>query len=613
MAGELLKALIITSLAGSVLTIIISLLKPITKNVFGYKWHYYIWLTVLVTMLLPVRFAVLQTNTVRIISENTQQAQYTPHSEIDVSNAAGKYTLPDVYAPSPIEKSSEILANFINNCTSILFLIWLLGIFINLSVSIGGYIRLIQKVHKNSVIISCPELLKYTGRKITVYRCKNFTSPFIMGILRPSLILPDIDLTSGQLDNILMHEMTHFLRYDILYKWAAAIVKVLHWFNPFIYYVSRQINTECEISCDLSVVGNMDEMQKKEYVNTIISLLCANKTKSIPLTTGMTGTKKDLMRRFTMIKNRKTTSKIISALSAMIAGVMLGTTVFASGVLSDITAQNDSLEIIGIDGNIISLVNKPFEAYGQVYVPLREIIYKVGYDDNTCSLQWNSGVIDLTLINYPADNAKWRMKIGSSTLSLRRFRGNEMINYEAANEENSFIFGISLNDAPIVLSNSTAYIPLEQLNYMVYSYTNKRDTVTNQLCEITYKSYDQNNTGSIRTSEYPNTSPEYAVSQFFWLFSNGDFENMKRYCTEDFINTFFGDGHVFGMARAELSGMHVDPLEYAKSSNGFNISVNVTMTPYESSAYDPSKTEESFEVRLLRQPDGRYLINEFTR
>ena len=67
------------------------------------------------------------------------------------------------------------------------------------------------------------------------------------------------------------------------------------------------------------------------------------------------------------------------------------------------------------------------------------------------------------------------------------------------------------------------------------------------------------------------------------------------------------------MTRAELSGMHVDPLEYAKSSNGFNISVNVTMTPYESSAYDPSKTEESFEVRLLRQPDGRYLINEFTR
>ena len=44
MIGELFKALLITSLAGSVLTVVISLLRPITKKIFGYSWHYYIWL-----------------------------------------------------------------------------------------------------------------------------------------------------------------------------------------------------------------------------------------------------------------------------------------------------------------------------------------------------------------------------------------------------------------------------------------------------------------------------------------------------------------------------------------------------------------------------------------
>ena len=46
------------SLAGSLLALIISLLRPITKKLFGYSWHYYIWLCVLLVMLMPVRFNV---------------------------------------------------------------------------------------------------------------------------------------------------------------------------------------------------------------------------------------------------------------------------------------------------------------------------------------------------------------------------------------------------------------------------------------------------------------------------------------------------------------------------------------------------------------------------
>ena len=39
MLGEIFKALLITSLAGSALAAVISLLRPITKKVFGYSWH----------------------------------------------------------------------------------------------------------------------------------------------------------------------------------------------------------------------------------------------------------------------------------------------------------------------------------------------------------------------------------------------------------------------------------------------------------------------------------------------------------------------------------------------------------------------------------------------
>lgn len=75
MIGELFKALLITSLAGSVLAVVISLLRPITKKLFGYSWHYYIWLCVLFVMLMPVRFNVNTTPAPNIATQTVQTQQ----------------------------------------------------------------------------------------------------------------------------------------------------------------------------------------------------------------------------------------------------------------------------------------------------------------------------------------------------------------------------------------------------------------------------------------------------------------------------------------------------------------------------------------------------------
>ena len=75
MIGELFKALLITSLAGSVLAVVISLLRPITKKLFGYSWHYYIWLCVLFVMLMPVRFNVNPMPAPNIATQTVQTQQ----------------------------------------------------------------------------------------------------------------------------------------------------------------------------------------------------------------------------------------------------------------------------------------------------------------------------------------------------------------------------------------------------------------------------------------------------------------------------------------------------------------------------------------------------------
>lgn len=118
----------------------------------------------------------------------------------------------------------------------------------------------------------------------------------------------------------------------------------------------------------------------------------------------------------------------------------------------------------------------------------------------------------------------------------------------------------------------------------------------------------------IKTSQYNNTTPEYTVEQFFYLFSNGDFWNMKRYCTQNCIDNFFRDNSVFGMKKATLQSISKDADDLRKRDffivGEWAALVNVTMTPAENSVFDPNQTETSFYL-ILKQQNGRYLIDEF--
>ncbi len=332
MAIELLKSVLIISLIGSCLTVAITLIKPITKKLFGYSWHYYIWLAVLVVMILPVRFTYSGTKAVDALPETDIKIQTATVSE-PLTAVNNEITVHSPSETQTAQPGSYIITDLFYDWADSIALIWALGILVLLSVKIIGYARLLHRIHKNSVIISCPEIRKYTKRSIAVRMCKGFSSPFIMGIFRPVLILPDIQLSVQQLDNILKHEITHLNRNDILYKWFAVFVKALHWFNPFVYYVENQINMECEISCDLSVVRNMDNTQTTDYVNTIISLISAQKTKNSPLTTGMTGNKNTLKKRFTTIKNKIFVNKRMTVISIVSAVLIFSLAFCVSGFL----------------------------------------------------------------------------------------------------------------------------------------------------------------------------------------------------------------------------------------------------------------------------------------
>ncbi len=603
MISEIFKALLITSLAGSALAVVISLFRPITKKIFGYSWHYYIWLCVLFVMLMPVRFNVNPTPTPSITTQTTQTEQTTVSEQPDaIENIVQADTAQN---PQLLRKTSVIWDRIIYNRMNILAYLWLIGAIALMLLNVVRYVRLDIKIRKTGEVISCPEISEYTDRKINVRIWKNVASPFMTGVFRPTLILPKTELSEEQLHNILRHEMTHFKRHDILYKWFAEFVKCVYWFNPMVWYVSKQIAAECEISCDMSVTKNMTDSEEMSYINTILSLLPTGKSKQLPLTTQMASSKKILKRRFIMIKNKKTTSRFMSVLSAVIAAIMLSTTVFASGVLSDLTTDDYTIEILN-NGEKIELTNKPFIENGEVYVPLRELFEKMGIMSNPENyINWDNGKITVS-INEPSRSVNgyseytYQIEIGQE---IRKILSNpEPINFDVL-------------IVPPVLKDSITYVQLGSVSGVL------NEIYGTHLYKLEYNIFDKNRnditfsvTDALETEKdlREMSDPIRTVELFFKAFYNQDFEKMKRYCTQSCVDNFFGDNYVFGMKKATpLSIATVDNLAEKGYTNGEWIAQpEVKMIPAENSVFDPNQTKTSFYM-ILKQQNGIYLIDEF--
>lgn len=78
-------------------------------------------------------------------------------------------------------------------------------------------------------------------------------SPFVCGMWRSKLVLPRAvteTFTPEQLDLVLLHELAHVLRRDLIWGWIPEIGRVLFFFHPVVHVMCNQIRFERELACD---------------------------------------------------------------------------------------------------------------------------------------------------------------------------------------------------------------------------------------------------------------------------------------------------------------------------------------------------------------------------
>ncbi|MGL5084841.1 MAG: M56 family metallopeptidase, partial [Clostridium sp.] len=164
------------------------------------------------------------------------------------------------------------------------------------------------------------------------------------GIINPKIVLPlkvVENSSSEELKYILLHELCHYKRKDIIMAWVITLVKIIYWFNPIIIVALNIMRKDCETSCDEMVINYLEKNENIKYGNTILNVIkYVNDEKYIAGTTTMVNNKKDLKERITNIaKNKKLGIKTI------IGGALIILVIGGIGLTNKISSKTINLNI----------------------------------------------------------------------------------------------------------------------------------------------------------------------------------------------------------------------------------------------------------------------------
>jgi beta-lactamase regulating signal transducer with metallopeptidase domain len=144
--------------------------------------------------------------------------------------------------------------------------LWLVGVAVMLyrTASMVAGLQRLRRVcvglEDERVLGIIEDLRKEMGisRRIRAVVARHIQAPGVIGFVWPTLLLP-VSMLSGvpaeDLKAILSHELAHIRRYDYLVNWCQMIVEAVLFFNPAVWWISRQIRIEREACCDMVVVA----------------------------------------------------------------------------------------------------------------------------------------------------------------------------------------------------------------------------------------------------------------------------------------------------------------------------------------------------------------------
>lgn len=332
---------------------------------FTAKWRYWAWLLIAVRLLLPVGITLPQP----VVTLPQPQGEFTypvsreepaptepapvgdpiqvvpgaaendPYQQIKTGTTAP--TGPSAETPKPAEPAiiptpaatrSIPVMEAVGWCWAAgtaLFLLWQLGSYLALRAKLS---RSRRPLTDEAILAVLEKESAAAGRQkpLPVYTAA-VGSPMIVGAIKPTLLLPELELSTEQLSLVFRHELIHYRRRDIWYKLLLMPANAIHWFNPMVWLMVYAADRDLELSCDEAVVAGRDEAYREEYGRCLLAVVRAGMSRRTLFTTNFYSGKKTLKNRLATIfdttkKHRGTLALAALLLAAAVAGSLVACT-----------------------------------------------------------------------------------------------------------------------------------------------------------------------------------------------------------------------------------------------------------------------------------------------
>ncbi len=190
---------------------------------------------------------------------------------------------------------------------------------------VGRQERLTNPVIR-SLLERCQELAG-VSRHIGLVVSEPLSVPTLWGWRKPVLLLPASclrSLSEPELSMVLLHELAHVRRRDILLNWLMIWARSIHWFNPLVWVALRRLRADREMVCDEMVLRWLSPPERTLYGKTLLRLLeTASGGSFHPTLVPIVSNKHEIKRRITMISEFKPVSRL-SVLAVAPVFVLLG-------------------------------------------------------------------------------------------------------------------------------------------------------------------------------------------------------------------------------------------------------------------------------------------------
>ena len=98
---------------------------------------------------------------------------------------------------------------------------------------------------------------------------------FVCGLWRPRLVLPSrllASLSPAERRQVILHELAHVKRHDLLWGWPVEIARIVYFFHPLVYWVGYQLRLERELACDQLAMAHSGH-PPADYAQTLVQVV----------------------------------------------------------------------------------------------------------------------------------------------------------------------------------------------------------------------------------------------------------------------------------------------------------------------------------------------------